>query len=157
MNPTISNNIRGYLMSHFIWAAANVAAYMKAGSYPRFSTDSTIITDMYLAVREGFEICRVRGVDPARLSPTCYYYLPLWLLVPFTRWLYRQDALRRMFEGHVLHSPDEMKDMVRVMLKSAHDLNVSTPTLRGLASPQIHDGPVPGASQGKKAKLNHLN
>lgn len=133
MNPTISPNIRGYLMSHFIWAAANVAAYMKAGSYEYFSTNSKMIAQMYLAMREGFEVCRALGVDPARLSPTCYYYLPLWLLVPFTRWLYGQAALRRMFEGHVLHSPDEMNDMIRVVLQSARDLNVPTPILSSMA------------------------
>jgi 2-dehydropantoate 2-reductase len=127
MNPTISGNIRGYLMSHFIWAAANVAAYRKAGNYEYFSTNTKLISDMYLAMREGFEICRVRGVNPAKLSPTCYYYLPLWLLVPFTRWLYGQPSLRRMFEGHVLHSPEEMNDMISVVLKSANELNIPVP------------------------------
>jgi 2-dehydropantoate 2-reductase len=132
MNPTTSSNIRGYLMSHFIWAAANVAAYRKAGNYEYFSTNTKLISDMYLAMREGFEICRVRGVDPAKLSPTCYYYLPLWMLIPFTRWLYGQPSLRRMFEGHVLHSPEEMDDMISVVLKSAHELSVPVPVFEEL-------------------------
>lgn len=116
MNPRIHRNIRAYLLSHYVWAAANVGAYMQAGSYENFSKNRQVLRCMYLAMREGFQVCRAKGVNPATITPTCFYYLPLFLLVPITQALYRIPAMRRMFEGHVLHSPGEVSDMYRQVL-----------------------------------------
>jgi 2-dehydropantoate 2-reductase len=127
MNPRIHRNIKAYLLSHYVWAAANVGAYMQAGSYENFSQDHTALRRMYLAMREGFAVCRAKGVNPALFTPTCFYYLPLFLLVPFTKVLYRIPSMRRMFEGHVLHSPDEVSDMYRQVLEAGKACGTSMP------------------------------
>ena len=127
MNPVISKDIVGYLQAHYIWAAANVGAYMQAGSYQRFASDWRGMRALYLAMREGFEVCRARGVDPARIWPTSFYYLPLFLLVPFSRMLYRMPVMQRMFEGHVLHSPAEMHAMYYEVLQSGKQHHISMP------------------------------
>ncbi len=127
MNPRIHGNIRAYLLSHYVWAAANVGAYMQAGSYADFSQDRTALRRMYLAMREGFAVCRAKGVNPAMITPTCFYYLPLFLLVPLTKVLYGIPSMRRMFEGHVLHSPDEVSDMYLQVLETGNVCGVAMP------------------------------
>ena len=129
MNPVISKDIIGYLWAHFAWAAASVAAYLEAGSYEMFvSADN--LRKSYLAMRECFKVCKSRGKNPARIVPTLYYYAPLFLLVPFTQLLYSREDMRRMFEGHVTHSPKEMVDMYAEVLYAGEKSGISMPNYK---------------------------
>jgi ketopantoate reductase len=130
MNPTIIHNIIPYVRTHYIWAACSVAAYIKAGTYDRF-TESDSIRESYLAMREGWEICVRQGIDPRKVAPTKYYYLPFFLLVPFTRWLYNKKGMREMFEGHVKHSPEEMRDMYDTVLAQGKKYGITMPVYEG--------------------------
>jgi ketopantoate reductase len=126
MNPRIIPDIIPYIRTHYVWGACCVAAYLKAGSYERFC-QSDIIQESYLAMREGWEICARQGIHPRKVTPTRYYYLPFFLLVPLTRWIYHQRGMREMFEGHVTHSPDEMKDMYFTLLAQGKQYGVEMP------------------------------
>jgi len=126
MNPKIIPDIIPYIRTHYVWAACCVAAYIKSGNYERFSQDD-VIKESYLAMREGWQICARQGFNPRKVAPTKYYYLPFFLLVPLTKRLYRQKGMREMFEGHVRHSPDEMKDMYFTLLAQAKKYEVPMP------------------------------
>jgi ketopantoate reductase len=130
MNPRIIRDIVPYLRTHYVWAACCVAAYLKAGSYERFC-QADIIKESYQAMRESWKICARQGINPHKVSPTRYYYLPLFLLVPLTRWLYRQNGMREMFEGHIQHSPREMKDMYFTLLNKGNQYGVEMPVFTG--------------------------
>jgi ketopantoate reductase len=130
MNPKIIPDIIPYIRTHYVWAACCVATYIKAGNYERFCQDD-IIQESYLAMREGWQICAGQGINPRKVAPTRYYYLPFFLLVPLTKWLYRQKGMREMFEGHVRHSPDEMKDMYFTLLAQAKKYEVPMPVYQG--------------------------
>ncbi|MCX7773765.1 MAG: ketopantoate reductase family protein, partial [Clostridia bacterium] len=113
MNPKFSRKIIPYIRSHYVWAAATLGAYAKAGSFDKFVGDPKLIRESYVAMREAFGTCRAEGIDPSRIMPTSLYYFPLPLLVPFTRMIYRSEHMKRMFEGHVSSSPDEMVAIYR--------------------------------------------
>ncbi|GAI73383.1 unnamed protein product, partial [marine sediment metagenome] len=81
--------------------------------------------------KEGWEICRVQGIDPKQVAPTKYYYLPFFILVPFTRWLYNKKGMREMFAGHVKHSPEEMKDMYFTLLALGKQIGIRMPVYEG--------------------------
>lgn len=130
MNPKIIANIIPYIRTHYIWAACCVAAYIKAGSYDHFKKDGSI-KESYLAMREGWEICIKQGINPRKVAPTRYYYLPFFLLVPLTRWLYNKKGMREMFEGHVKHSPEEMKDMYFTLLAQGKKYGIRMPVYEG--------------------------
>jgi len=83
--------------------------------------------ESYLAMREGWEICTRQGIHPRKVTPTRYYYLPFFLLIPLTGWLYRQRGVREMFEGHVRHSPSEMKDMYFTLLVKGKQYGIKMP------------------------------
>ncbi len=126
MNPKIISNIIPYIRTHYIWAACCVAAYIKAGTYDRFKKSDSI-EKSYLAMREGWEICVRQGVNPRKVAPTKYYYLPFFLLVPVTKWLYKQRGMREMLEGHIQHSPEEMKDMYFTLLARGKKYDIEMP------------------------------
>ncbi len=130
MNPKIIRKIIPYIRTHYIWAAASVAAFIKAGSWERFISPE-IIRESYLAMREGWEVCVRQGINPRRVAPTCYFYLPLFLLVPFTRHMYDDEGMRRMFQGHVDHSPDEMRAMYYDVLALGDEHGLGMPHYRG--------------------------
>jgi 2-dehydropantoate 2-reductase len=123
MNPKIIKDIIPYVRTHYIWGACCVAAYIKAGNYENFK-QAKIIKESYLAMREGWEICEKQGINPKKVAPTKYYYLPFFFLIPLTQWIYRQKGMKEMFEGHVHHSPEEMKDMYFYLLELGKQYDV---------------------------------
>jgi 2-dehydropantoate 2-reductase len=130
MNPRIIPDIIPYVRTHYVWAACCVAAYMKAGTYDRFS-QSDSIKESYLAMRECWEICVKQGINPRKVSPNKYYYLPFFLLIPVTKWVYTQKGVREMFEGHMQHSPGEMKDMYFTLLAQGKKYGIRMPFYEG--------------------------
>jgi 2-dehydropantoate 2-reductase len=134
MNPQIIPDIIPYIRTHYIWAACCMAAYIKAGNYERFIQDN-LIKESYLAMREGWEICVGQGINPRKVAPTKYYYLPFFLLVPVTKWLYSQKGMREMIEGHIQHSPVEMNDMYFTLLAQGKKYGIKMPVYE---SYQVH-------------------
>ena len=55
LNPKMTTEIIPYIRSHYVWAAAILGAYAKAGSFDRFVQDKGIIRQFYIAMRETFE------------------------------------------------------------------------------------------------------
>jgi ketopantoate reductase len=137
MNPKMITNIIPYIRTHYIWAAASIGAYLKAGSYHKF-TSYLIIRESYLAMREGWKICERQGIDPHAVAPTSYYYLPLWLVVPFTQIIYKNEGMQRMFEGHMRHSPEEMETMYNDVLKLGTEMGIDMPNYAGF-KPYVDD------------------
>ncbi len=130
MNPQIIPNIIPYVRTHYVWAACCVAAYIKAGTYDNFKK-SDAIKESYLAMKEGWKICMKQGINPRKVAPTKHFYLPFFLLIPFTRWLYNQRGMREMFEGHVQHSPKEMEDMYFTLLVQGKKYGIKMPVYEG--------------------------
>ena len=73
-----------------------------------------------MAMREGLKICMRQGIKPRKVAQAKYYYLPFLLLIPATKWLYNQ----RMLEGHVRHSPAEMRDMYVNLLSVGREYGI---------------------------------
>jgi hypothetical protein len=130
MNPKIITKIIPYIRTHYIWTACSVAAYMKAGTYDRFIMHHSL-KESYEAMREGWEICRKQGINPRTVAPTCYYYLPLFLLISLTRWFYNKQGKKEMFEGHIKHSLFEMKDMYYTLLSEGNRFGIKMPIYQG--------------------------
>jgi hypothetical protein len=130
MNPKMIRKIVPYVRTHYIWAAASLGAYMKAGSWERF-IGPEITRESVLAMREGWKICRQQGINPRGVSPTRFYYLPLRLMVPLIGFMYRDTGMRRMFEGHVGHSPGEMRTMYYDVLEMGEACGIDMPYYRG--------------------------
>ncbi len=130
MKPRITRKIVPYIRTHYIWAAASLGAYMKAGSYDAFVSGARFIRESYVAMRQAMECCRREGINPLTVSPTFLFYAPLCFLAPFTVHLYRDEAMRRMWEGHIEHSPEEMGVMFSDVISEGDRLGVAMPAYR---------------------------
>jgi len=135
MSPTISCRIIPYLWTHYAWAAATIGAYLKAGSFEAFVNSPKSIQESYLAMRECFSVCRKRGADVRVVFPNnLFALLPLPLLVPITQRIYNTPEMKRMFDGHVQHSPGEMKRMYFDMLETGRSFGIEMPIYQGFQS-----------------------
>ena len=56
MAPQLSRQIIPYLWTHYVWAAATIGAYMKAGSFEAFVDSPRAVRESFLAMREGFTV-----------------------------------------------------------------------------------------------------
>lgn len=132
LKPTISTQIKVWLVTHYAVAAGLSAGIMKAGGGKAFASNSTLIKEAIKSIREGLEVCAKIVVDPKTEKANKLYYLPLFISVPIAKKVYSNEALCLMFDGHTQHSPDEMKKMLEDIIECGEKYNVKMPYLRGL-------------------------
>lgn len=111
MKPRITNRIQDYLKVHYVWAAINAAALIKAGNYRAFVEKPCYLRDSYLAMREIWNIYKREGIRANRMSPTKYYYFPLFLVVPISQKIYDNKLTERVMIGHVSRCRKEIHTM----------------------------------------------
>jgi len=132
LKPQIAQQIKVWLITHYVIAGALSAGIMKAGSGKAFAQNSTIVRETIKAIREGFKVCLSRGINPKAEKANKPYYLPLFLSIPIFKKVYGSESLRLMFDGHTKHSPDEMKKMLEDIIECGEKDNVQMTHLKGL-------------------------
>jgi 2-dehydropantoate 2-reductase len=129
--PKLSRQIIPWLQTHYAGVAAAVGCLYKAGSFQALVQSSSLVREMFLALRESLEVCRARGINPMSIPENRLDYLPLFLLVPLTKRLFRSEEARLGLEGHAGHAADEMLVVYHEVLAEGERLGVKMPHLRG--------------------------
>jgi 2-dehydropantoate 2-reductase len=132
LNPKISKNINAWLLTHYAEVAGLLAGIMKAGSGEEFAASSSFIRESILAVREGFNVCKYRGINIGEVHPQRLYYLPLVFLVPLFKKIFSSEGAQLVINGHMSHSPDEMKAMFYDVLTTGQKYGMKMPHLSAL-------------------------
>jgi len=131
LKPIISNQIIPWLITHYAVAAGLSAGAMKAGgSMKTFSGDRTLLRKSFMSIREGFEVCRRRGIHPKKIKSNTFYTLPLFFSIPIARKIFGTEVLSMMFEGHIKHAPEEMKKMIQDIIDEGERYNIRMPFLQ---------------------------
>lgn len=107
---------------------------MSAGSASQFIENTPIIRTTMKAIREGLAICKKMGINPKTEKANRLYLLPLFISVPIAKKIYGNDALQLMFDGHINHSPAEIRQMIDDIINSGVKYAVMTPNLAQLKS-----------------------
>jgi 2-dehydropantoate 2-reductase len=106
------------------------AGVIKAGgSMKNFTNNSELIREAIMSIREGFEVCKKRGINPKKEKSNAIYYLPFFISIPIIKKVFSKEVLCMMFEGHVKHAPDEMKKMLHDILVKGKEYNIGMPIL----------------------------
>ena len=125
--PKLSRQIVPWLLTHYAEIAALVGALYKAGSFKALANSSTMLKEALLAAREGLAVCRARGINLMSLSNIRLIYLPMFIVVPFTKRAYKSEEARLVFEGHAAHAGDEMQVIYHEVLADGERLGVKMP------------------------------
>ena len=134
LKPLPSRQILLWIITHYAAAAGLTAGILSAGGAARFVSDSTIIRTAIRAIREGFSICLKRGYDAKSEKANKLYQLPLLISVPIAKKIYSNEALQLMFDGHVSHSPKEVRQMIEDVIVCGVKYGITTPNLMKLAT-----------------------
>jgi 2-dehydropantoate 2-reductase len=132
LKPQISQQIKTWLITHYAVAGALSGGIMKAGSGKAFAQNSVIIRETIKAIREGFNVCSSRNINPKTEKANKPYYLPLFFIIPILKKIYGSESLCLMFNGHTKHSPDEMKKMLEDIIEYGERGKVKMPYLKRL-------------------------
>lgn len=132
LKPAISNQIQVWLITHYAVAAGLSAGIMSAGSARNFVKNMAIIKTTIMAIREGLTICKRMGINPKAEKANRLYLLPLFISVPIAKKIYSNDALQLMCDGHIHHSPAEIRQMIDDIIDSGVRWGVATPCLAHL-------------------------
>ncbi len=129
--PRITRQIVPWLLTHYAEIAALVGALYKASSFTALANNSRLLKEALLAAREGLAVCRARGINPMSISNVRPIYLPMFIVVPFTKRAYKSEEARLVFEGHAAHANDEMQVIYHEVLADGERLGVKMPYFRG--------------------------
>lgn len=129
LKPVLSRQILLWIITHYAAAAGLTAGILSAGNAAKFVSDSTIIRTTIRAIREGFSICLKRGYDAKMEKANKLYQLPLFISVPIAKKIYSNEALQLMFDGHVNHSPEEVRQMIEDMIAYGINYGIATPNV----------------------------
>ena len=132
LKPAISNQILVWIITHYAVAAGLSAGIMSAGSASKFIKNTAIIKTAMKAIREGLAICKEMGINPKTEKANRLYLLPLFISVPIAKKIYSNEALQLMFEGHINHSPAEIRQMIDDIINSGKTYGVDTPNFSQL-------------------------
>lgn len=129
MKPVISRQILLWIITHYAIATGLTAGILSAGNAAKFVEDSVIIRTTICAIREGFAICLKRGYNAKMEKANRLYRLPLFIGVPIAKKIYGNEVLQLMFDGHVNHSPEEVRQMIEDMITYGMKYKIETPNL----------------------------
>jgi ketopantoate reductase len=126
LQPKILGNIVPWLKAHYIWPAGTFGAICKAGNARLFSENPKLVRHSVRAIREGFKVCRAKGVNPKRMFPYSLFYLPGFLLNPLLKRSYNKE-MQEVMDGHMKHGFDEMKKQYTDVMRDGKELGIEMP------------------------------
>lgn len=135
LNPETNPAIIEWLHTHYIQQASSIGPMLEAGSGSGMLDDRALARRALQGYREGMEVCRALGIDPARSVPMPWLLLraPLGLLVPLFRRMLGNEHDRAMLDGHFAHGAAEMVRGFDTIMEAAEHLGVDLPTWRSFS------------------------
>lgn len=133
MRPFISRQIMTWLIPHSVFIAGLSAGIVKAGGRTKkFTSDTLVVKEAIKAIREGFCVCRSRGIDPKQEKVNKLYYLPLFISAPIVKKIFSDETMCLMFDGYLEYSVNEIEKILEDIIECGEKQNVKTPHLKRL-------------------------
>ncbi|WP_152982478.1 hypothetical protein [Clostridium pasteurianum] len=94
LNPQISTQILPWILTHYAEAAGLLGGVMKADSGKAFGEGTEVMKYTLLAIREGLDVCKARGINVGSIKPQNLYYLPKFIIYSLTIWICVNNRLK---------------------------------------------------------------
>lgn len=134
LKPVINRDILGWLAVHYVEFLGAIGGILKAGSVKAFAADGAIVTEAILATREGFQVCRARGIDLRRagsMNVRLINALPLPLIRSLVQRQYQSPSIQQFFEENIEHGMEELSQQYADVVAEGERLEVKMPSLKG--------------------------
>lgn len=132
LKPVISRDILGWLAVHYVEFLGAIGGILKAGSVQSFTEQPTTIKEAILATREGFNVCRARGINFGRAAPInvrLIDFLPIFLLQRLVQEQYKTPSIQQFFEENIAHGMAEISHQYNDVVSEGNRLGIKMPYL----------------------------
>jgi len=127
----VEPNMLHWLWTHFATEAALIGSAISAGGIDELLDDTSHLEAAILAGREALDICRVRGVDVARIPAAATFFAPAEAVAVGIHDFYTTNLpARRILERHT--GVDELKRIYADVMATGQQLGVAMPRLTEL-------------------------
>ena len=139
--------IQDWLWIHFATEAGLIASAIEAGGVGALLDDATRLSAAVLAVRDGLEVCRARGIDVDAQPDAQAFYAPADLVAAGIQHFYAMSLpARRILDRHT--GVEELKRIYGDVVATGRELGVTMPRLEALEPiVQAWDGTVPAQAK----------
>lgn len=129
------DNILHLLWTSHVGAVAFSAGIVRSQGVTPFLHDKAALRQCYSVVKELYELCRLRGVDPYRYMDQSFLFkIPVWLFMPVLRLFCTYNAgVVRVF-SHIAEPERDARALYQAMLKTAQELKLDLPRTKAIES-----------------------
>lgn len=131
----VPDNILHLLWTSHVGAVAFSAGIVRSQGVIPFLHDKAAMIQSYYVVKELYELCRLRGVDPYRYVDQAFLFkIPVWLFMPVLRMFCTYNAgVVRVF-NHIARPERDARELYIAMLKTAQELKFDLPRTKATES-----------------------
>jgi len=135
--------MRDWLWIHFATEAGLIASAIEAAGVDALLDSTERLSSAVLAVRDGLEVCRARGVDVEASADAQTFYAPPDMVAAGIAQFYATNVpARRILDRHT--GAEELRQIYRDVVATGTGLGVPMPHLLALqAAVEAWDGTVP--------------
>jgi ketopantoate reductase len=126
LQPRISSRIVPWLQAHYVWPAATLGAVIKAGGARMLAGNKKLIRQSVLAMKEGYHVCKKKGIPAGSLFPYSMFFLPASILTYLMKKSYSPE-MQAVIEAHMKHGFDELKKQYYDIFEEGKALGVKMP------------------------------
>ena len=124
---------------HLIWtshmgAIGLSAGVARAGSVAAFLRDRALMAECHAVVRELYELCRLRGVNPYKYLDLAFLWIvPVWIFIPILRIFCAYNAGVPRALAHGVTPAQDTGAIYRAVMKTADELGLDLPRAKAIA------------------------
>jgi ketopantoate reductase len=134
LKPDVPDNILHLIWTSHAGAVGLAAGIAKAGGVAPFLRDRDLMTECHAVVRELYELCRLRGVEPYRYLDFAFLWIvPAWLFIPVLRTFsaYNPGVPRAL--AHAVRPAQDTGAIYTAMIKTADELRLDMPRAKAMS------------------------
>lgn len=126
MQPRVTTKIISWIKAHYVWPAATLGAVIKSGGARYFATNNKMIAQSAWAMKEGFKVCKSKGITAPRIFPYTLFFLPVPVIAYMLKRSYTPER-QAVIEAHMKHGFDELKKQFYDILEDGKKAGIDMP------------------------------
>jgi 2-dehydropantoate 2-reductase len=129
----VLDNILHMLWTSHVGAVGIAAGIAKSQGVIPYLHDRDLMVQSYHIVKELYELCRLRGVDPYRYPEQAFLFrVPVWLFIPVFRLFCTYNVGVQRGLTHFLKPAQDAGALCEAMQKTAQELHFDLPRTKAL-------------------------
>ena len=142
IQSAVSDSIFHLLWTSHVGYMGVCASLVKSGGLIPFLQSKAAMTECHQIIREMYELCRLRGVDPYKYPDQAILFrFPAWLYIIIFRFFIRNSKGIQRALAYATDPTGDAEKLYPTMLKTAQELKFDMPCLKAVESYLLKSAP----------------